>query len=180
MARKTKNYLIALAVVIISGGLTFTLASMKKPAQRKIAKEEKILVPVMEVENTEINTVIPVIGKLTARERIAIFAEVSGVLENTNKDFLEGVSYKKGEVILRINSDEAYQQLIAKRSSMLNLVTQVLPDLKFDYPDSYQQWYQYLVDFDMNKSTQELPHSAQRSGKVFHHRKRNLPNLLRY
>ncbi len=157
MAKKTRNFLLIIIVVISSVSIAFGLASLKEPAERKAPSDNTVIIPVVEVKNTAISSSIDVLGKISAKERIAIYAEVSGVLETSKKDFLEGVTYKKGETILTINSDEAVQGLISKRSSLLNLVTQVLPELKFDYPESYEQWYQYLVSFDINNKTQTLP-----------------------
>lgn len=167
MARKIKNSILALVVLLTSVGIASALAAMKKPAERKVAQTERILVPTIEVENSNIQTTIPIIGKLSAKERIEIYAEVSGVLESSEKDFLEGVSYKKGETILSLNSDEAYQGLISKRSNLLNLVTQILPELKFDYPESHSQWYAYLINFDINAKTYALPEALNDQEKYF-------------
>jgi multidrug efflux pump subunit AcrA (membrane-fusion protein) len=167
MAKKSKTAIIALLVLFSSIGIAFTLASLKKPAEHKTAKSEIVLIPTIEVQNTEIQTVIPILGKITAKQRISIYAEVSGVLKPSKKDFLEGVAYQKGETLLSINSDETYQALIAKRSSLLNLLTQILPELKFDYPKSYDQWYQYLINFDINTKTKKLPRPLNDQEKYF-------------
>ncbi len=167
MAKTTRNYLMAATVIIVSILSALGLASMKKPAEKKAEQNLLQVVPVIAVENTDIFSEIPVIGQLSAHEKIDIYAEVSGVMKIANKDFLTGVAYNKGETIVSINSDESFQALIAKRSNLLNLVTQILPDLKFDYTNSYKQWYQYVIDFDINKSIQTLPDPVNDQEKFF-------------
>jgi len=56
---------------------------------------------------------------------------------------------------------------MSKRSSLLNIVTQILPDLKFDYPQSYDQWLSYLTDFDMDSKTKVLPEPINNQEKYF-------------
>ena len=162
-----KSIIVGIIVLISGLSLSFVLASMKEPPERKAKTEEALLIPVLEIKNSEIVTEIEIIGKITAKEKIDIYAEVSGVLKNSDKEFLEGVSFKKGETLLTINSDETYMSLMSRRSSLLNLVTQVLPDLKFDYPKSYNQWLNYLDHFDMDQKTSELPKPIDKQEKYY-------------
>ncbi len=162
-----KSIIIGIIVLLAGLSFSFVLASMKEPPERKAKTEDALLLPVMEIENSDITTEIEVIGKITAKEKIDIYAEVSGVLKKSDKEFLEGVSFNKGETLLSVNSDETYMSLMSRRSSLLNLVTQVLPDLKFDYPQSYDQWLNYLDQFDMDQKTSELPEPINNQEKYF-------------
>ncbi|OQX98629.1 MAG: hypothetical protein B6I20_10830 [Bacteroidetes bacterium 4572_117] len=146
---------------------TIALIGMKKPAEHKTEVDNRITVSTLEVKNTEIRSKINVIGKTTGKQKIEIFSEVSGVLENTPKDFLEGVSYNKNEVLLRINNDENYMSLVSQRSSLLNLITKIIPDLKFDYPKSYENWKNYLENFEIEKTTQNLPKAENNQEKYY-------------
>lgn len=162
-----KSIIIGIIVILAGAGISFGLASMKEPPQRKAEIEKVLLIPSLKIQNENILTKISVIGKLTAKHKIDIYAEVSGVLKSSEKDFLEGVSYHKGETLLNINSDETYLGLMSKRSSLLNIVTQILPDLKFDYPQSYDQWLSYLSNFDMDSKTKVLPEPINNQEKYF-------------
>jgi len=42
-----------------------------------------------------------------------------------------------------------------------------MPDLRLDYPDIYDKWQHYLVGFDMNKTTPELPETTTEKEKYF-------------
>jgi len=155
--------LLILATVVT----TITLVGMKKPAERKAEVDNRITVSTLEVKNTQIRSEINIIGKTVGKQKIEIFSEVSGVLENTSKEFLEGISYNKNEVLLRINNDENYMSLVSQRSSLLNLITKVIPDLKFDYPTSYENWKNYLENFEIEKTTKALPKAANNQEKYY-------------
>ncbi len=166
MKRRTT---VILTVVIIGLGIitSFVFAGMRKPPKRKASTENIISVPVIKVVNKQLNISVPVIGKLISKEKVEIFSEVSGIMQNTSNDFLEGIRFKKGELMLDINSDEARQSLKSKKSDLMNLISQALPDLKFDYPESYQQWYDYLNDFEIDNKLVALPKPVDNREKFF-------------
>ena len=43
----------------------------------------------------------------------------------------------------------------------------IIPDLKFDYPKSYENWKNYLENFEIEKMTQPLPKSANNQEKYY-------------
>ena len=107
------------------------------------------------VENVKNGTVpitITANGNLVAKNKIEIFSEVQGVLQPTSKEFRPGNSYRKGEVILKLNSEEHYANLQAQKSNLYNNITSIMPDIRLDYPEQYAKWEQYLRDFDFEKT----------------------------
>lgn len=166
MKRRTTIILsVAIIGIGIAGSMLF--ASMKEPPKRKEHTEELINVTVLKVENKDVQIKVPVIGKLIPKEKVEIYSEVSGVMKNTDKDFLEGIRFRKGELMLDINSDEAKQSLKSAKSDLMNLISGALPDLKFDYPDSYKQWYDYLNNFDIESPLKDLPEPVNNREKFF-------------
>lgn len=119
------------------------------------------------VKNKEIPIIITTSGNLTAKHKIEIFAEVQGVLKPSTKEFKSGTTYRKGESILRINSDEFYANLQSQKSNFYNSVTAILPDIRLDYPSEYQKWQNYLNSFDINKTTPKLPVVSTEKEKYF-------------
>ena len=59
--------------------------------------------------------------------------------------------------MLKINADETFTSLMSKKSSFVKLLSGIVPDLRFDYPESYKNWESYLYSFDINKSIAKLP-----------------------
>jgi len=81
--------------------------------------------------------------------------------------FLEGQTYSAGEVMLRINKEESELNLKAQRSGLLTSIAALLPELKFDYPQSYKVWNEYLNSFHIDARTRPLPESQNDREKYF-------------
>ena len=106
-------------------------------------------------------------GNLMAKHKVELFSEVQGVLEPNTKDFRVGVPFKKGEIIVKINSDEHLSTLNAQKSVLQNLIASIMPDIRLDYPDSYQAWSTYLNEFSLEHNIAELPEAQSDKEKYF-------------
>ena len=106
-------------------------------------------------------------GNLVAKHKVDLFSEVQGVLETSKKDFRTGVTFKKGEIMLKINADEHYSTLLAQKSILQNLIASVMPDIRLDYPDSYEAWSNYLNQFNINEAVKDLPEPVSDKEKYF-------------
>ncbi len=155
-------------IVIIASVLVFVvLISLKKPPKRMMNNNSILSVSVMDVNIDDLQLKIPVIGKLIARNHAQIYAEVGGILLHGQKQFLEGVSYKKGEIILSINSKDAEYHLMSQRSNLLTQLAQILPEMKFDFPESFDRWGRYLADFNIKQEIEFLPEPSNDREKFF-------------
>lgn len=159
---------IILAIVLIIGSIVFAkyLINNKKKPKPRVEKVVKTVFTET-VNNTSIPLVITSTGNLIAKNKIEIYAEVQGVLEKTAKEFKEGTLFNKGEIIIKINSDEFYANLKAQKSNLFNSITAIMPDIRLDYPSEYTKWQRYLKNFDLNKSLQKLPEITSDKEKFF-------------
>jgi multidrug efflux pump subunit AcrA (membrane-fusion protein) len=132
------------------------LSSSKKNPEKSIDKSLNS-VYVTKVKNTQIPISIQATGSVLAKDRMVIYSEVQGVFEYSSKPFKTGTSFKKGEQLIRINSEEFKASIVAQRSSFKNIITTILVDISFDYPTSLEKWEKYLASIDINKNLPELP-----------------------
>lgn len=178
-----KKFYPIIAVLAVAFILMIWLSSMKRPPQRTNGMNTIQSVAVVDVKVEDIQIRVPIIGKLVAQNHVQIFSEVQGVLEKRDKEFLEGVSYKKGETLLSINSQDTEYNLMSQRSSLLTQIAQILPEMQYDFPESATQWEQYLADFDVEKEIQPLPEPKNErekyyiSGKGIYQTYYNIKNL---
>lgn len=119
------------------------------------------------VRNTDIPVQVVESGRLLAKNRIELFAEVQGVMEPASKEFKPGSTYKKGETMVKIRSDDFFANLQSQKSNLLNMITAILPDLRLDYPDAYLKWDAYVRDFNITKPTPPLPEPSSEKEKFF-------------
>ena len=151
--------IIAIALGILALGI-FGLrmfASMKETPARKPTVKTYKLVRVRTIENDSLMQRAPIHGKLIAQERVEIFPEVTGRLLSCTKPFKVGQSFAKGEVLLAIDGQESMLALRSQRSQFISLMSQVLPDIKIDYPDSYDKWSTYYDSLDAEDGLPSLP-----------------------
>ncbi len=157
---------------LILGGSIFFLApklSKKEAPPRKEVVETPVAreVKVMIVKNSDVSSKLAIQGSLEAFNKVDIFAEVTGTLSNQNRTVKVGNYFKKGEVLLNIDREEAQLNILSQKSNVLNAVTQLMPDLKIDYPESFQQWKTYLDNFEVDSPIKAFPKALNDQEKYF-------------
>ncbi|MFY0686596.1 MAG: HlyD family efflux transporter periplasmic adaptor subunit [Cyclobacteriaceae bacterium] len=155
------------AVLLVIG---FFLARSLANTEKVQPKQPEVVLQSVfteKVENTDIPTLVTESGLLMAKNRIELYAEVQGVMERTKKDFKPGSSFKKGETLVSIRNTDYLAGLQAQKSTLQNLVTSILADVRLDFPESYDRWHTYVSEFDINKPIQELPEPASRQEKFY-------------
>ena len=141
--------------------------SQKKSTVSDTDKEAQIrVVSVQQFENQDLRNKIQIDGRLSAFEKINLSAEVTGrILPGSN--YRVGSNFQEGELLFRIDGEDDKYNLYAQRSTLLNAITQIMPDLKFDYPEAFQKWQNYLNDFDVQKAVKPLPEIGANNEKYF-------------
>lgn len=153
-----KYILGALGIVLIVGSFLFAkrlIANKTRP--RPIAEKVVKTVFTDTVENQTIQIVIPANGSLVAKRRVELFSEVQGIFRPGNKLFRAGQKYGRGQTIIAIDASEFYASVQSAKSNLYNSIAAILPDLRLDFPDVFQKWETYLNNFDLSKTTPELP-----------------------
>jgi len=160
---------IVFGVLLIVGGVSAfrMLSANREEVERKPPGANLRKVLSERVENNDIIAEIPVTGKLSAFNKIELYAEVTGVLQPNSSRFREGNTFTQGQILLAINSDVPYQNLQSQKSEMLNSITLIMPDLKLDYPEAFPQWEQYLQEFDLSRPLKPLPQPEDDQVKYF-------------
>ncbi len=148
---------VAIFIIIIGFVVSNLLSSQKQPMQRRTDSKNVKPVQVISVKNYDVYTTRKIGGYLNALDKAEIFAEVSGVLLQTPKRFKEGNRFTKGDVLIHIDDAVYRNNVLAQKSSLLNQLTLLLPDLSIDFPKSAQRWQSYLQQFDLDKSLANLP-----------------------
>lgn len=68
---------------------------------------------------------------------------------------------------MRLNSDEHRANLRSQKSNLYNQMVALLPDLRFDYPDDFQKWQDYVNAFDVEEKLKALPETSSENEKLF-------------
>jgi membrane fusion protein (multidrug efflux system) len=100
---------------------------------------------------------IPLQGRVAGFDKVDLFSEVNGLALSSAHPFKEGVRYAKGETLIQLDDREARLALQGQRAALLSALTQILPDLRIDFPENYSAWQDYAEKLDPEKPLQPLP-----------------------
>jgi len=176
MNKKIISLLTTVAIIIIGFLISSVLSNQKESLHRNEVSGSTDDIKTVLIENKIHQTQIETSGRLLALNKIEIYAEVTGVLENESIKFKEGNHFKKGEILIHIDDEVYRNNVLAQKSSLLNQFTTLLPDLKLDYPESYKKWENYLSEFDLEKDLLPLP-KIENAQEKYYIASRNIFNL---
>ncbi|GMN07078.1 efflux RND transporter periplasmic adaptor subunit [Croceitalea sp. MTPC5] len=164
------KYSILLGVLFITSGiLAFTFLNRKEDPATTEAESEPVDLEVKTqlVELIDIPYRIEATGTLQAAEKIELFSEVQGILEKTATPFKMGNKFKKGQVLIALDSKEHEAQIKSSRSDLMNQIAAMLPDMEMDYPNGFRKWEVYLEGLNVNQRTPTLPVFSSNEEKLF-------------
>ena len=171
MKKKTVNNvlkaLLGLGIVALGYFAMTYLFSLKEEPPKKAPEKRVKAVETRTVNNGSLSTTLDVQGRLQAYNKIELYSEVGGAVEETGRPLKEGTYFAKGNVILRIDDDEARLNLQAQKANLLNSIAQIMPDLKIDYGESFTPWERYLDSFNVDAPLPALPQAVNQQEKLF-------------
>jgi len=145
-------------VILLGAALAFQVLKAKKTSTVSDAKPEVVIreVNVAQFAPTTLSSEIALDGRLSAYEKVSLGSEVTGRLLSTGKNHKIGSYFSKGDLLFQVANSDEKLSLYAQRSSLLNAITQIMPDLKFDHPQSFDSWKRYLDEMDVKSVLQVL------------------------
>ena len=167
MKNKLIILLIAIGIVAVGFLLFKVFAGMKKKPEPAITLQAEKYVHTSTVHYKNNQAKIIAFGQLKSVNSIDVFTEVNGIVLKQAKEFKVGNYFKAGENLLKIDDRDTRLNLYAQRSDFLNVLTSVLPDIKADYPESFDIWNKYLDNFEIEKNLNPLPEITNSKEKYF-------------
>ncbi len=164
-----RNQIIILGSLLLIFALIFIrIASKKKTAEKSLKSEETtIYVPVRVVNNEEKELQIISYGQVTPMSEIDVAVEVQGKLEAGQIEMRPGVSFSAGQVLYRVNNEEAFFSLSSRKLQLSNLVVSAMPDVELDFPSEKNKWFNFMNAIDVRKLLPELPALNSAKEKMF-------------
>ncbi len=150
---------VVLGVLLVVGAIVTCnkLGSLKSSPERSGGGPGARAVTVMEAKKGEVPLLVDLTGRLRAEQQMLLNAEVGGTIRLAGKPFRDGVVFRKGEVMLRIDDGEVRSQLLAQKSAFLRSLVQSIPDLRFDLPEHVARWEAFLDRLDLDGPLPALP-----------------------
>ena len=103
MQRKTQRILLIVAIFVAVAGLMALMMSMKPEPEKKEKENLKLLVDVMQLEESSAVFEISSQGAVRPLTQTLLSAEVSGSIVSISPKFVAGGVFQKGEQLMRID-----------------------------------------------------------------------------
>ncbi len=153
---RLKRPLNSLYIILIV--ISFLVSS----CNRAELKNENKSLPIAQYEtikivNEDLERKIKIRGNIESSKKISIVSEVQGKTFQGVNLFNEGVSYKKGDVILSIDDTDNLYNLNSSKSKFIGLLNGLMSTIKLDFPEEYGTWERYLNEIVEKKNLPQLP-----------------------
>lgn len=166
---KKKLAILLVPILILAGGffLMKVLLSLKEEPQKKPFVQKVKSVDVKEVKLEDIQSRIHAYGRVTSAQPLQIYSEVTGILMPGSISFQPGVSFNKGDILIRIDERQTVLKLKRSKSDLMNALALVLPEIKLDFPDAYNDWFSYFQSIDFNRTIADFPAVTDQKLKLY-------------
>ena len=157
----------SVVIIIAAGFLGMTaLSSSNKHSNERVSKPEVRTVNTKAVKFGNHVLQIEGNGVIESQRMLNIVSEANGIVLYAKNNLKDGTFAKEGELILDIDSREVENSLYSLRSSFLNAVASILPDMKIENKQVYQKWFDYFNSIEIKKDLPELPHVTDQQEKI--------------
>lgn len=165
--RRRLFYLLLPVLILIGGYATMhVLASMKEEAPRRTPPPTIKPVRVEVVRPGAIAVLVEALGRVGTAQPVQLVSEVTGLVEAGDVPFRPGSRFREGQLLLRIDARQAQLTLNSLKSDFLNALAAVLPEIKIDFPSSFEIWQKYFDACGFQQRLPELPEANERNLKL--------------
>lgn len=157
-------FLIILMIISFSAGVAVggseqveLKAKEKEENEKDSIKNAVKYVKTAMVKNQSYLLDVNSLGRVNSSQSISVSSEVQGVLIAGSVKLKKGVSFKRGQVLFKVNNNDAALLLKARKSGYLTLLANSLPDIKIDFPQDYEVWKLFFDNVDMDRPIPPMP-----------------------
>jgi membrane fusion protein (multidrug efflux system) len=158
-------------ILFIIGAISYLsmvyLTSLKKQPEPPRVVKDIPLVKTQIITYSDIPISIENKGRLSSYHKVELISEVQGKILPGDVSHKAGQSFKKGQLLYSVYDEEAKLALKATKSKFLTSVANILPDIKYDFEQSYDAWMKFFGSIDLEKSLPELPKVKTEQEKIY-------------
>lgn len=154
-----RSQIILFSLFLLLTGIMYVVLQLNKKEKVKTEKSENLVVyvPTKRVVNESRHVSIVSYGQITPNSEINIAVEVQGKLLKGQLTMKPGTKFSTGQILFRIDNEEAFYNLSANKSRLVNLLLSTLPDIELDFPSEKDKWVNFMKAILPNKLMPQLP-----------------------
>ena len=155
--KKILTYALPFVVLIVGFIIMRQLLKSKDESPKRTQPVRPRQVNARVVALKDIQPHIEAYGTLHSAQRVTLTTEVSGLLLTGDVPFQAAQSFKKGNVLARIDNRQVFMDLNTAKSDFMTAVASVLPELKMDYPAEFEEWQAFFDGCCFTEDFRPLP-----------------------
>lgn len=140
MKSKVIYFIAGFVILALSIFVTAFLISGKDKPKKNLKTENLLDVEVDTVKIEKLSPRVMHRGRVTSYENVALSSEVTGEILQGSVPFKEGQYFRKGQLLVHIYDKDTRAALIAAKSKFLRTISDILPDMRIDFPKEYKKW----------------------------------------
>lgn len=156
-----------LFIVGMSYGLMKYLISLKEEPPMRPPVEAKRFVKTETVAYSTIYTPVSEPGRLSSIAEVDIIAEASGKIQAGNVPLKKSSSFSTGDKLFVVYPDEAALALKARKSQYLNILANIIPDIRLDFPERESEYMKFFSSISLDKALPKFPEIKDEKLRIF-------------
>ncbi|XOV67276.1 MAG: efflux RND transporter periplasmic adaptor subunit [Fluviicola sp.] len=154
-----RSQIILLSIFLVIAGLMYIPILMNaKEYEKKTTQENKtVYVPTAVVQNQKHNVPLTSYGQVLPNTELMVSFEVQGKLMQGDKRLKPGASFRKGELLYKIDPTESLLTIKSRKMALSGVINQNLPDIALDFPGQVKKWEDFIYILVKDPIIPELP-----------------------
>jgi len=139
-----------------------------KSYEKKEKKETKIVnVSTQIVTNEMHQNTMHSYGQISPVTELLVSFEVQGRLLIGDKRLKPGTSFRKGDILYKIDFKEFTTTIIARKMALIGVISQSMPDFSLDFPQRKNAWEDFLAALGQQVDLPNLPKLKSQKEQLF-------------
>lgn len=160
-----KRYGIPLLLIVLAFvGYKF-MAGLRTDQSRRPPSAFVRTVSTTVVRYGDVRPPVTATGRVRALEQVSLTPEVTGTVKGSGFALRKGTSFRKGQVLMRIDSRQALYAVQSTVSDLQNALAALLPELKVDMPDAYERWSAFFNQVE-GTTLPDIPETSSEREKL--------------
>ncbi len=156
-----RGKMILIFIIVIGGGFAAMMffLGLRSDVPRKEPKARPKIVNIKIAHPEPKSATIEGLGRLTSAQPVDIYSEVEGIIMAGEVPFKPAQSFKKGDLLLKIDDRQIKLNINGTKSNFLSALAVVLAEIRSDYKDLYSIWNEYFYTINFEEALPPLPES---------------------
>jgi len=138
-AKSITKILLPLIIIVLGAGAAWQLMANSPKVKRQSVEIQAPMVTTMEIKTENVRIPIQTQGTIEPRTTIQLSAEVSGRIKETATQFAKGGFFNKGEILLRVDTQE-YKLAIIKAEATVAGAKQQLASAEAEHKQKLKEY----------------------------------------